>query len=278
MTEMLRMPISFGPSLGPRQGPAGRDFQDQVLRKTLFTVPLLADADRLAGVLPPGFEPAEVPRVTFRFHYNENVHWLAGRGYNYLEVMFATVFRGEHDEAEGDLTAVMWESLADPIITGREEVGLPKLFADIPEPTREGGSSVLRVSWEGFEFVTAELAGLEYAAWPSAVWPDAAEQEAPARRGVRLNYKYIPNSDDLTQADVAYVTATPQGGTAQQLVESWSGPASLTVHRAAWEDLPTFVQVVNSLADLNLRPDGPATMTRALVAFDSLRDAMRVLR
>jgi hypothetical protein len=47
-----------------------------------------------------------------------------------VEVLIPATFRGELDVVEGDFVAVMWESLAEPIIPGREEIGLPKLFAD----------------------------------------------------------------------------------------------------------------------------------------------------
>src|SRR5438045_1820107 len=117
-----RMPVGFGPSLGPRQGPDGRKFNGELYRSTHVSVETPVDGDRLAKVLPPGFEPAPNPIVRIQTNYLRDVPWLAGRAYNFAEVLFSVIYRGQSDVVEGELVAVMWESMADPIISGREEI------------------------------------------------------------------------------------------------------------------------------------------------------------
>jgi hypothetical protein len=47
------------------------------------------------------------------------IDWLAGRGYTIIDVWLPVMFEGQRDQAVGRFLTVMWENLADPIITGR---------------------------------------------------------------------------------------------------------------------------------------------------------------
>jgi hypothetical protein len=172
MSDIYRMPVGFGPSLGPRQGPEGRRFSGEVSRHTTLAVTFATDADQLAAVLPPGYEPAPDPVVKVTALYNPSLAWLAGRGYDFIEVTFSVVFRGE-STVDGDLVAVMWETLADPIIVGREEVGHPKLYADITQPQSTATGTRVRASWFGFDFLDLEFDGLEIGAWPTELEAEA---------------------------------------------------------------------------------------------------------
>ena len=58
----------------------------------------------------------------------ELVDVLAGHGYNLTGVSVPTRFHGEKGVVEGNLLLVMWENHADPIITGREQLGYSKIF------------------------------------------------------------------------------------------------------------------------------------------------------
>ena len=82
-----------------------------------------------------------------------NIDWLAGRGYTMIHVWWPVMFKGEQDKTFGRFLAVMWENLADPIITGRGEIGQPKLFADIPEWRLVDSAYHCEASWLGFKFL-----------------------------------------------------------------------------------------------------------------------------
>ena len=108
MAYIHRMPVEFGPSLGPRQGLGGRRFNGELSRATLFTVQCLTAPVAMAKLLPAAFSPADEPLVTLRVHYNHSLAWLAGRAYNYIEVMFRSVFHGRQDQVEGDFTSKVY--------------------------------------------------------------------------------------------------------------------------------------------------------------------------
>jgi hypothetical protein len=281
MSLIYRMPVGFGPSLGPRQGPDGRRFNGELSKATILTIEYVTDAGAMAALLPPGFKAAADPVVTVKVHYNKSLAWLAGRAYNYIEIMFRSVFEGVQDRVEGDFIAVMWESLADPIIVGRDEVGHPKIFADIPDPVVTPTSTTFTGSWFDFPFCTAEFEGLSLAPWPS----EAQEQEAmsrPPTTGLaglpRMNYKYVPNAENLEKADVAYAVLMPAGLYEHYTLDSWQGSGRVTFSHARWEDLPTMSNIVNAMADLPIVEYRGASMLRTLRSFNDLRDVSKIIR
>jgi len=84
---------------------------------------------------------------------HRNLPWLAGRGYNTCGVYIGNVQHAATGE-RGSFLSVLFESLCDPIITGREELGFPKVYADLKV---EGNSYTL--SWDGHEFLKLDFGG-----------------------------------------------------------------------------------------------------------------------
>ena len=279
MGNIYRMPVGFGPSWGPRQGPDGRRFNGELARTTVFTHSYITDRAKLAALLPPNTVPAEEPLVTIRMLYNKDFAWLAGRAYHYLEVLFRAVYQGERDTVEGDFVAVMWEGMADAAIVGREEVGHPKLVCDVPDPVIKDGKTFATASWCGFTFYEGSF---DHALTPWPAEREATTPVAPPGQGMslrpRLNYKYIPNAERMEEADVAYMAMMPAGAYEQRILEKWSGPATTKWNLARWEDLPTFGNVSNALRDLPMLDDRGGTMVRVLRAANDLRDVMKILR
>lgn len=275
------MPVGFGPSLGPRQGPDGRRFNGEEYRSTHMSVTLAVDPERLAPLLPPGYEPSPNPTVRVQTNFLKDVPWLAGRGYNFAEVLFSVVFHCKAGEIEGDLVSVMWESMADPIISGREELGLPKLFADIPDlqPTADGMR--MSASWCGFEFLSVDLLGLQLGPWPAereATTESVKRSTGGSNAGrARLYYKYFPKTGRLDQPEVCYTTVTPPGNYEMKVLETWTGDARVNFCEARWEDLPTMAQIANGLAGLGLGRPIEARLSRQRTRFNDLTDDQLVL-
>lgn len=279
MGNIYRMPVNFGPSWGPRQGPGGRRFTG-MHATTYLNVSFLTDPAQLAQLLPPGHRPAAEPVVTIRSLYNRSFVWLAGRAYNYVEVLFRSVFEGERDKVEGEFVAVMWESMADAAFVGRDEAGHPKLFAEVPDPVVRNGTTYGEASWYGFKFYECSFPGLELGPWPTekeATAPYSPPSEMLLTRP-RLNYKYFPNAEDMEKADVAYTVMAPAGHFKQQVLERWSGPANFKFNPARWEDLPTFGNISNALAELKVVENRGGSMVRMLREFNDLRGTLKILR
>ncbi|MEO8451781.1 MAG: acetoacetate decarboxylase family protein, partial [Gemmatimonadota bacterium] len=142
--RLYMMPTHFGPSCGPRQGPEGERFTAaRPAKQVKYGVSFRTSREQLDELLPPGFQVEGDPIVTVEASYLTELAWLAGRGYNIVSVRFPALFQGKRDRASGPFLAVLWENLCDPILTGREQLGYSKLYADIPPPRVLGGRTTV---------------------------------------------------------------------------------------------------------------------------------------
>ena len=265
--KMFRMPTHFGPSLGPRQGPGGRKFSCLDNPKTTsVSVSFLSDRDQLNAMLPAGFEVGERPIVTVTASYIKEIEWLAGRGYNTLGVTFPAVFKGEVDSARGPFLTVLWENLADPIITGREDIGFSKIYCELPEPSVCRGRTRCTAGWLGYKFLVLQVDDLA----------DPTENSPTEPADGMLHYKYIPKTQFWGEADMHYAVLTPSETPHRKVIDHQVGKGSVTFHRAEWEDLPTFYSVVNAFADLEVKELLGGSVTRTVGGKD-LSD-QRILR
>jgi acetoacetate decarboxylase len=254
--RIYRMPTHFGPAPGPRQIPdeAAAD-STRSPQKTLITASFLTDAAALDQYTPERFELVGEPVVTVEFHYMTGIDWLAGRGYTMIQLWWPVTFNGERDKLTGRFLAVMWENLADPIITGRGEVGQPKLFAEIPNNRFANGTYHCVASWMGFQFLEAQVGEISTVDSPALPQP---------RLEGTLMLKYIPRTGEWGEAEVCQVTFTPIA--TPELTVQYRKPAKGTIafRKATWADLPTMYHVVNALAELPVLAPREASIMRTL--------------
>lgn len=260
---MYMMPTHFGPAAGPRQGPDGRGFdcRDNP-RTTSYSVRFLTRADLLDALLPSGFRLAGEPVVTVTVSYMTEIEWLAGRGYNTLGVSFPAEYAGEVDRARGTFLAVLWENLADPILTGREQLGFSKIYCAIPPPAVLNDETRCTAEWLGYTFMDMHLSEMEKTplapAEPTAEEAEGAAKEAEppaeeadgAELAGTLHHKYIPRTGEWGTADAEYAVLTPSAAPNRRVTAQRHGRGSVRFHRAEWRDLPTQYHIVNALADL----------------------------
>jgi hypothetical protein len=269
--RMYRMPAVFGPSLGPRQGEDGRKFTSPGSHKTINrSVSFLTNHDQLEEMLPEGFAVRGEPVATVAASYMTEIEWLAGRGYNTLGVTIPVTFTGKVDRAIGSFLTVLWENLTDPILTGREELGVAKIYCDLPEPRIHQGVTHCTASWMGFKFMDMTLSNLTPA--PPA---QAASSAEPQGDGL-LHYKYMPRTGAWGEADAEYVTLTPAATPQRVELGSWHGQGTVQLHRATWEDMPTQYTIVNAFHQLEIKEYRGATVVQSVGAKD-LGD-QRILR
>lgn len=268
--QYYRMPTHFGPSLGPRQGLKGRRYPCTDTPKcTAISATFNANKKQLETLLPPGFILREPFVATLFFEYITDIEWLAGRGYNTFGLSVPATYQGMQDTVHGNLLLVLWENKADPIITGREELGFAKLYSEIPEPQFIDNKVICRANWDGFEFARLELSNLK------PVSPKELPIFEPSDG--TLHYKYIPKTGSPGEADVEYATLTPAGEPNLKLVQaSLTTIASARFYKATWEQLPTLVHIVNTLSTLTLGECCSATVLKAQGGKD-LSD-QRILR
>ena len=147
------MPRVFGALPGPRNVPKEKQHLPNNQRNVTLSVTVLTEAAHLSELLPPGCALEGEPLLTITISYMSNIGWLAGHGY----AMFSVGFGISHStpaqvKLSGPFKPVIWENLADPIVTGREELGFAKLYADLPPLLILGDRCTALAAWKNFRF------------------------------------------------------------------------------------------------------------------------------
>lgn len=251
--RIYRMPTHFGPAPGPRQMPDGIATDPMRSPHRLsVAASFLTEAALLEQHLPQGFALAGEAVVTVEFHYMTGIDWLAGRGYTMVHVGWPATFTGTKDRATGRFLAVVWENLADPIITGRDEIGHPKLYAEVPPLRAWNGRQSCLAGWMGFRFLELEVSDLGDTPSPAKAPSDGT-----------LMLKYLPRTGTWGEAELQQVTLTPAGDPHNTIECHQVGVGGVRFHRAAWGDLPTMHHVVNALAALPILEPRGGSVTRS---------------
>src|SRR5262249_4983603 len=152
---------------------------------------------RLAELLPPGCALEGEPLLTVSMSFKSNIGWLAGRGYSILRTSFRIAYESaDRGRGTGNFIPVPWGNLGDPIMTGREELGFAKIYAEIPPPVIIGGGYSAIAAWQGFRFFELEAS-------------DLVETAAQPASSGSFHYKFIPRTGSLGEADTAYLEYAP---------------------------------------------------------------------
>lgn len=213
--------------------------------------------------------------------------WLGGGGYSLARLVLHGVNYTKRDGSKvfGSYIPILFEDLADPIITGRDDVGFPKLFADIAIQEDNGGNATISLKWRSTEFCRLQIEGL------------AEEQESRMNGNVEggrptngappsspppdhgnLVYRYVPAVGRSGVADAEYAVLVPHitnDGTAGPTTRRVTQSASLEFSACDWQSLPTLHHVAEKLAGMPIYSiEGAERATRESV--DDLSGAMRI--
>ncbi|PVI04317.1 FAD binding domain-containing protein [Periconia macrospinosa] len=255
-----RMPVPFGPFPGPRQNFAGRA-REAWGEATFSTMDVKFRTSRtlLEGLLPSGgfsFTAADTNCfATFSLSALGNLEWLGGHGYSHFGLYIHGVeyTKENGDTVKGTYLPVLFENLADPIISGREELGMPKVFADL-NVSKVADSWRLMAGWMGSNFLDISLTGLSETKDTQSNHTASPGQE---EEGL-LFYKYIPATtaqDGKTGgADVEYAGIIPHAEEAKapKKVEKIlsAGKAEIRFDALDQRRLPTLHHIVERLAEI----------------------------
>ncbi len=238
--KQYMMPAHFGPRVG--KGSA------KYLDTTTMMVSYLTDKDMLAKYLPEPFEVGPEPIISVSHTVNREIEWLAGGSYNIVGVNAAAIYNGKVDHVEGTFCLVLWENLTDPILTGRELQGIPKIFADITDHV------IFRDEWRGtasyrghkiMDMILKDLKPVPQERMDAMAQAQQRAGDDGVERGW-MGWKYIPNTGK-PGAEVSYATLFPTSG---GMKEAWTATGEVQWNHLTWEQNPTQHHIVNALADL----------------------------
>jgi acetoacetate decarboxylase len=248
------MPAHFGIGHSPRSSLLYLDV-------TTISIGYRTDREKLERYLPEPFALRGDPTLVVYYAMNKEVEWMAGGGYNLLGVDAIVRFEGEVDQVDGSYCLVLWENDTDPILAGRDLLGVPKIYADIEDHKIIGGEWRTAASVRGQTIVDLSLADLE----------PVSEQGLQQMREDSLasswmGWRHVPNIGE-PDAAVSHATCIPSGGSPR---EAWDGRGEVVWHPTTWEKNPTQHHIVNALADL---PILEYRWARAIHGSSTLADA-----
>jgi len=257
------MPAHFGMAHTARSS-------ERYLDVTTISIGYVTDRAKLEQYLPEPFEIRGDPVLSVYYAMNREVEWLAGASYNLLGVDAAVRFNGERDQVDGSFCLVLWENDTDPILAGRELLGVPKIYADIED------HSVIHGEWR----TTASCRGqtiVDLCATDLEPVPDEGlrQMREAAAANNWLGWRYVPNIGEPGAA-ANHATCIPSSGAPR---EAWLGSGEVQWHPTTWERNPTQWKIINALADLPILEYRWAQVSRGgSTLADAAKKPLRALR
>jgi len=241
MKNVLRMPVEFGSSMVPENTTWGEVLSIGVNFET--------DPEVLKRFIPSKLKLAS-PLVTVYQNTYKNCNFLAGRGYNYFGVSFEVEGDSNGEIKRGVFLPVCWMNDAFAIIGGREGLGFPKLYADMPDPVRtengfhcyctEYGHKLMEVTVEKLTEATEEQKKSASEAMSSGTW---------------FLHKYITSVEGEIEAD--YISST---SSTLKLDRIYFGQGQAVFHETTWQDAPASSHIITALRSLPILKWGHATV------------------
>jgi len=267
-TKTYFMPVGCGPvrpQLDPQTGTPARAsiFGDVWTLSTSY----LSTKDAIAAHLPPGFDPDDEPIVTVFCMQCTKVNVLADGGYNLIGLNLAASFKGEKDVETGNYCVVLWENHCYPIIRGRELLGAPKLFADIPDPVFDHGIWHVEAIDNRHLLVAMNINQEEKIG--------SEKLDAMAERDNQtswLGWRYIPNINGIGAA----ISEPTLIGKEDNYDEGWTGDGTITYGDATWVESPMSGDIVQAIKELSIEEYVGSRVTHGSARVS--RELHRVLR
>ncbi len=191
-----RMPFIMGPQW------IGKTPKFKYPKTEIVALQYLSDPNAIKALLPRNYKIGKEPLVTVTFAYNNELDFMAGGEYRFAAIQVSARFDGNQDHLEGDYFLAMFENQTWPIICGREDLGVPKIYADIsPIKIFEKGLIRCDASYLGHHLFSLELSAQKK---QNKIVAIAATKIINSRPW--LGYKYIPSLDGPPDADYPTIT------------------------------------------------------------------------
>ena len=252
-----RMPIAFGPMPGPRQTHFGHPRQAEDSTFTTASIKFKTSRTMLQNLFPHTSSsyrfksPGTFAYASFSQTTLGKMEWLGGSGYNHLGLYIHGVEYVKKDGSviSGTYMPLLFESLTDPIVSGREELGMPKLYSSL-DIHRRASSYRINAGWEG-------------AIWGNFVLSDLVESSQSNESGKIsgedddgiLVYRYIPKvgRESKGEAEAEYPVFVPYAEdfpTPRPKRVFKANKASFKIDPLDTDALPSLHHIISRLAEL----------------------------
>ncbi|HOJ43179.1 MAG TPA: acetoacetate decarboxylase family protein [Syntrophorhabdaceae bacterium] len=240
--KTYRMPAHFG---GWVFDPDAKAVYNDVVG---LTYTYRTDEERLLNYIPEGFE-LTAPEVQIAYQECRQVEWMAGSYYNLITIAVPVRFNGKRDHIEGAYALVVWENKTTPILTGNQ-MGVPKIFADIENLHIFGETYFTRASFEGNTFLKLEIKD------PKPV--DKAQLDAMTTDVNSLGWRYIPKVGG-PGADLSQFILFPMRS---EVEHAWTGQGKVEWIELKMEENPMQYPIIKALTELPIFEMAPVVLTK----------------
>jgi len=252
-----RQPSVFGPMPGPRQDFWGRSRALTSAKAKFCTISIKIKTSRtlLRNLLPNSAYSfsgtGSVAYATFSQTSLDGLEWLAGGGYNHVGLYIHGI---EYTQSYGQVTKgtylpVMFEDLTDPILSGREELGFPKLYSNIDVDKRKQSYHVT-TSWRGAVWGRMSLTDLNEEEKTADVEEESANQCLLVHRympSIGREGKGTPEAEYPVLINMAEESQIVPSNITRVLKAS---QAELEINALDWNQLPTLHHITSRLAEI----------------------------
>jgi len=248
--QCYRMPAHFG---GYDYVAVGARYHDTVTLAFSYTT----EKTLLEAYIPEVFELVR-PEVNIAFSQCRKIDWMAGSFYNLVQVSAPVRFNGKRDNVEAEYVLVIWENKTTPILTGREETGFPKIFADIEDLHIFSDNYFTNVSFEGNTFLRLHFSD----------GVPLPEQELAGMKVLPMDgigWRYIPKVGG-PGADLSQPIYFPQEC---ELSGLWTGKGAVQWNELSWQQNPRQAHIIKALAGLPILGMRPARMLAGAIVLNS---------
>ena len=229
---VYRMPVHFG---GHPFSPGRPVYGDM----TGIDVSFETDPDKLAAYVPDVFEILE-PKVIVGYANARDVEWMSGGEYRLIQATVPVTYLGNDEGLTGEYVLVIWENNACPIAGGREEDGMPKMYADIAVERHVGDHWFTSAGYECNTFLQVDF-------WKRGEVDEAAVARAREKPGINyFGWRHLPNLGK-GGATLSHATLYPQDVFPKRV---WHGEGKLTWHPLSSEQHLVQCGVIAALAGL----------------------------
>lgn len=238
------MPAAFGPSIFT---PTTHAPDIQLIATSFVTTP-----EAIESILPRHLAKAESNIVYVNRLRYRGIDYLAGRGYE--EVIVGVNARHEHDGKviEAPYMFVEWVDDVPAILSGREALGYPKIYADIPQIIEVDDTIRFCASEYGIRFLSGEIRNLKRL-------PDSALPKInSAVSEFNFAWKYIQGPEGTIDAD--YLTLTRM---TWDYKEAWVGQGESHWHVSSFEESPASHAAVKAMSEFPVLEWKPAFVAKA---------------
>ncbi|BDZ70733.1 acetoacetate decarboxylase family protein [Methanobacterium petrolearium] len=204
----------------------------------------------------PGVFELLAPEVHVIFSSFREINWMLGGHYNLIDVSVPVRFNGKKDQMDGKYSLVVWENNTTPILGGREQTGIPKIYADIQDLHILKPHYATTASLNGNTFLN-----MNFEATGELTMDEFEQVKAQSLNSDVIGWRYIPKVG-APGAELSQFILYPQG---MEVKKAHVGNGRLKWTELAPMQNPSQFHIINSLATLPIKGITGAMLSEGMV-------------